>query len=154
MILEMVLPEEHVHNFTCVKPMGHVNQVHFTNYLSIATFSVRFKCKIIHCLANIPIEFSVATTMATTSKTITENTIETSITEATTTPPSHNTTATPATANETESTATASSEISTRTTGNAKANLSTSSAARGIQGRSGVGLIIAILLAPMVLFEK
>ena len=113
-----------------------------------------FKCKIIHCLANIPIEFSVATTMATTSKTITENTIETSITEATTTPPSHNTTATPATANETESTATASSEISTRTTGNAKANLSTSSAARGIQGRSGVGLIIAILLAPMVLFEK
>ena len=30
-ILEMVLPEEHVRNFTCVKPMGDVKdfQVHF-----------------------------------------------------------------------------------------------------------------------------
>ena len=149
MILEMVLPEEHVHNFTCVKPMGHVNQVHFTNYLSIATFSVRFKCKIIHCLANIPIEFSVATTMATTSKTITENTIETSITEATTTPPSPATNTTPTIAP--ESTTTASSEISTRTS---TTKLTTSSAARGIQGHPCVGLIITILLAPIVLHKK
>ena len=106
------------------------------------------KCKIIHRLANIPIEFSVAITMATTSKNSTEKTTETTTTEATTTPPPAPTTP-PSTA--TESTTTASSEISTRTS---TTKLTTSSAARGIQGHPCVGLIIAILLAPIVLYKK
>ena len=41
---EMVLPEEHVHNITCVKLVEHVHtcsQVHCTNYLLVATFSVK-----------------------------------------------------------------------------------------------------------------
>ena len=40
---EMVLPEEHVHDITCVKQMEHVHtcsQVHCTNYLLVATFSI------------------------------------------------------------------------------------------------------------------
>ena len=81
-----------------------------------------------------------------------EKTIETTITEATTTPPSPATNTTPTIAP--ESTTTASSEISTRTSGNAKASPTTSRAACGVQGRPGIGLIIVILLAPMVIYEK
>ena len=84
-----------------------------------------------------------------------EKTIETTITEATTTPPSPATNTTPNIApGSSESSTTASSEISTRTSGNAKASPTTSRAACGIQGRPGIGLIIVILLAPMVIYEK
>ena len=122
-------------------PRYHLYQSYLETYLIS-------KCKIIHRLANIPIEFSVAITMATTSKNSTEKTTETTTTEATTTPPPAPTTP-PSTA--TESTTTASSEISTRTS---TTKLTTSSAARGIQGHPCVGLIIAILLAPIVLYKK
>ena len=44
-MLEMVLPEDHVRNFTCVKPMGDVVhiQVHCTHYLSMATILSGYK---------------------------------------------------------------------------------------------------------------
>ena len=40
---EMVLPEEHVHDITCVKQMELVHtchQVHCTNYLLVATYKI------------------------------------------------------------------------------------------------------------------
>ena len=88
--------------------------------------------------------------MATTSKTskngkdATEKTIETTPSEATTTIPTA----------ASESTTTANSEISTRTFGDAKSNPTTTSAACGIRGLPCVGLILFILLARMVLYEK
>ena len=85
-----------------------------------------------------------------------EKTTETTITETTTTPPSPANATTPTIA--LESTTTADSEISTRSSGNAKADpttkLTTSGAARGIQGLPCVELILVVLLAPMIFYEK
>ena len=94
--------------------------------------------------------------MATTSKNgkdTTEKTTETTPSEATTTPPSTPSPTTTPTAAP-GATTIATSEISIRTFGSAKANPTTTSAARGIQGLPCVGLILVILLAPMVLYEK
>jgi len=127
-------------------PRYHLYQSYLETYPPVIS-----KCKIIHRLANVPIEFSVAITMATTSKNSTEETTETTTTEATTTPPPAPTTTTTPPSTATESTTTASSEISTRTS---TTKLTTSSAARGIQGHPCVGFIIAIVLAPIVLYKK
>ena len=83
--------------------------------------------------------------MVTTSQNTKEKTIKT-----TATAPSPPTTTTSAT----ESTPTTSSEISTGTFGNLPTNLTTSSAPRGLQGRPYGGLIGAILLMVMFLYEK
>ena len=83
--------------------------------------------------------------MVTTSQKTKEKTIKT-----TATAPSPPTTTTSAT----ESTPTTSSEISTGTFGNLPTNLTTSSATRGLQGRPYGGLIGAILLIVMFLYEK
>ena len=83
--------------------------------------------------------------MVTTSQSTKEKTIKTNATA-----PSLPTTTTSAT----ESTPTTSSEISTGTFGNLPTNLTTSSAPRGLQGRPYGGLIGAILLIEMFLYEK
>ena len=83
--------------------------------------------------------------MVPTSQNTKEKTIKT-----TATAPSPPTTTTSAT----ESTPTTSSEISTGTFGNLPTNLTTSSAPRGLQGRPYGGLIAAILLMEVFLYEK
>ena len=85
------------------------------------------------------------TTFVTTSKKTKEKTTET--TAITPSPPT-------TTTSTTESTPTTSSEISTGTFGNLPTNLTTSSAPRGLQGRPYGGLIGAILLIVMFLYEK
>ena len=93
-------------------------------------------------------------TMATSKKTMgktTEITTSETTNEIATTIPPPPTTTTPST---TESTTTTSSETSTRTLGTKTTNLTTSGAPRGLQGRSCEGLMYAILLTLMVLYEK
>ena len=86
------------------------------------------------------------TTFVTTSKKTKEKTTET--TAITPSPPT-------TTTSTTESTPTTSSEISTGTFGNLPTNLTTtSSAPRRLQGRPYGGLIDAILLIVMFLYEK
>ena len=94
--------------------------------------------------------------MATTSKKTMGKTSEITTSETTnetttTTPPPPPTTTTPPS---TESTTTTSSETSTRTLGTKTTYLTTSGAPRGLQGRSCEGLMYAILLTLMVLYEK
>ena len=93
-------------------------------------------------------------TMATSKKNMgktTEITTSETTNEIATTIPPPPTTTTPST---TESTTTTSSKTSTRTLGTKTTNLTTSGAPRGLQGRSCEGLMYAILLTLMVLYEK
>ena len=87
----------------------------------------------------------------TTEITTSETTNETTTTTPPPPPPPPTTTTTPST---TGSTTTTRSEISTRTLGTKMTNLTTSNAPRGLQDRSCEGLMYAILLTLMVLYEK
>ena len=96
---------------------------------------------------------TMATSKKTMGKTTEITTSETTneITTPTPPPPPRTTTTIPST---TESTTTTSSEISTHTLGTKMTNLTTSGAPRGLQGRSCEGLMYALLLTLMVLYEK